>query len=79
MKNVGWRDLNEDQLLVVDCHTTQAFLLSHVSCLVWRNLENNNVDQLINIVLEEYDIGRDIAEYDIQKFINDLKSKKLVS
>ena len=76
--HVGWRHLNEDQILVMDCHTTYAYLISHVSVLIWKNLESSSVEEIVDIVLEEYDINKNIAQNDIREFINSLESKKLI-
>lgn len=77
-KNVGWRNLNEDQVLLVDCLTTHNFLLSHVSALIWRNLENKTIHEIIQVVLDEYDIVESVASNDVQDFLNKLKQKKLI-
>lgn len=78
VRHVGWRDLNEDQVLIVDCQSTQIFLLSHVSSLIWRNLEACSAESIIDKILEEYDINRSIAQQDFEDFIKKIREKKLI-
>lgn len=77
-KSVGWRDINVDQVLVVDCSTTQSYLLTHVSSLIWRNLETCSKEQIIQKVLDEFDINFKVAKNDFEIFIEALKVKKLI-
>ena len=77
-ENVGWRILNDDQVIVVDCQSTQIFLLSYVSSLIWRNLEKCEFNTILDKILDEYDITKEIAKQDLEEFIEKIRNKKLI-
>jgi hypothetical protein len=77
-EHIGWRDLNQDQVIVVDCQTTHIFLLSHVSSLIWRNLETASLENILEKILDEYDISESIAKNDLDDFITKIREKQLI-
>lgn len=54
--------------------------LSESGALLWKEMEHKDVekDDLVDIMLSEYDIDRDTATRDIQVFISDIKDKGIL-
>lgn len=77
-EKIGWRGINQDQILVVDCNLAQVFLLTGVSTLIWKSLEERSLEEIINIILDEYDIVYEVAKEDLLAFIKTLKTKGLI-
>jgi len=54
--------------------------LSESGALLWRKLEQGaEIDELVDLILSEYDIDRDTARADIEEFIAALKEKGLLN
>ena len=53
--------------------------LNHVGAFIWKCLENDTtVNEVINKVVNEYGIDKELAEKDVNSFINKLVEAKLL-
>jgi hypothetical protein len=53
--------------------------LNDVGTFIWKLLENgSDNEQILNAILEEYDVEKEIAERDLKIYIEKLRSKDLI-
>jgi len=53
--------------------------LSDVASFIWEQLtDNNSEDDILNKIIEEYDVSREIAENDLKEFIDELIEKNIL-
>lgn len=78
-KYIGWRFYNKDQVLVVNTEDGNVFILTEVSKIIWEGIVSSFTNQeIVDNILEEYDIRKNIVEADVISFINKLKLKKVL-
>lgn len=52
--------------------------LNDTGAFLWEQLQTDkDVDELVNAMCKEYDIGKDAAKNDVEEFVNTLKSTNL--
>ncbi|MHB8062197.1 MAG: PqqD family protein [Ruminiclostridium sp.] len=53
--------------------------LSESGALLWRKLEeNSSVDEMVELLLTEYDIDRNTAQKDVEEFVEGMKSNSIL-
>jgi len=53
--------------------------LSESGALLWRKLEqNSSVDELVDLLLTEYDIDKATAKKDVEEFVDSMKSSSIL-
>lgn len=53
--------------------------LSESGALLWRRLENGaTIEEMVELLLQEYEIDRDTASKDVEEFIDNMASNKLI-
>lgn len=78
------REIAGEYILIPTGSTTQEFngliTINDVAAFVWKNIEKvNSVDELISMVLDEYDVDEDVARNDIEEFIQQLKKAEMIA
>lgn len=78
------REIAGEYILIPTGTTTQEFngliTINDVAAFVWKNIEKvNSVDELISMVLDEYDVDEDVARNDIEEFIQQLKKAEMIA
>ena len=78
------REIAGEYILIPTGTTTQEFngliTINDVAAFVWKNIEKvNSVDELISMVLDEYDVDEDVARNDIEEFIQQLKKAYMIA
>lgn len=78
------REIAGEYILIPTGTTTQEFngliTINDVAAFVWKNIEKvNSVDELISMVLDEYDVDEDVARNDIEEFIQQLKKADMIA
>lgn len=69
----------DDNLVILDIPTGQYFELNDVGALLWDRLDgSNSVEDLINVVLAEYDIDRQTASTDVEDLLGEMIRAGLV-
>jgi hypothetical protein len=75
-KKFGSRFINDDQVLLLNVFTGQVYILRDVSAIIWSGLEKNHSDlDILDSILNLYDIPKIIAQNDLLAFIESLKEK----
>lgn len=77
------REIAGDYILVPVGNTAMEFngliTLNEVSALLWEKLQNEvSLEQLIDAVLEEYEVDRTTAAQDVEEFVDKLKETKIL-
>lgn len=77
------RKIAGESILIPTWTTTQNFngliSLNGMATFIWENLGKvDSVDDLINLVLDEYDVDYDTAKTDIQEFVKSLQQVGIV-
>lgn len=72
------RSIAGENILVPVGATTQKFngmiSLSETAAFIWENMEKcETVEDMVDLVLEEFEVDRETAIMDTQEFINELK------
>ena len=78
------REIAGEYILIPTGTTTQEFngliTINDVAAFVWKNIEKvNSVDELISMVLDEYDVDEDVDRNDIEEFIQQLKKADMIA
>ena len=75
-KNFGSKTIKSDQELVLNVSTGQIYILNDVSAIIWLGIKKRaSYKEILDSILDVYDIPRKIAQNDLSDFINSLKSK----
>ncbi|MDO4169561.1 MAG: PqqD family protein [Lachnospiraceae bacterium] len=77
------REIAGDYILVPVGNTAMEFngliTLNEVSALLWEKLQSEvSLEQLIDAVLEEYEVDRTTAAQDVEEFVDKLKETKIL-
>ncbi|MDO4943444.1 MAG: PqqD family protein [Lachnospiraceae bacterium] len=77
------REIAGDYILVPVGNTAMEFngliTLNEVSALLWEKMQNEvSLEQLIDAVLEEYEVDRTTATQDVEEFVDRLKETKIL-
>jgi Coenzyme PQQ synthesis protein D (PqqD) len=75
---VAYRNI-EDQVVLIDPEGENVMILTEVGSFIW-NLLDGNMDQalLLDKILEQFDVEREIAEKDLQSFLDQLEERGLI-
>jgi hypothetical protein len=77
--NAAYR-LYDGQATIVLPEHAQVTVLNEVGSLVWDRIDGRRtLDEILESVLQEYDINRDQAERDIAAFVAALREHHMVS
>jgi hypothetical protein len=53
--------------------------LSESGAFLWRRLEKNaSIEEMVNALLDEYDVDRDTATKDVEDFVECMRSNSLI-
>jgi len=68
-----------DETVIVETRAKQLHALNDVASYIWQLLEKpHTVKDIINKIIEQYDIDTQSAEKDVLSFINQLKDRNLI-
>ncbi len=78
-KGMTMRTIAGDNILVPNANTildlNGLFVISETGAFIWNNLESSeNESDIVNKLLEEYDIDRATAEADVNDFLAKLRN-----
>ena len=76
-ENYVLRDIGNEKILIPCGKETRVLngvmMPNEMAVFVWNNIESvSDIDELINLVLSEYDVDEDTAKRDIGNFVNNL-------
>ena len=77
------RDIAGEVVLVPTGQATQQFngliTLNEVAAFIWKNLdEAGTIEQLVKMILDEFEVDQKTAEADVDGFINALKEHDMI-
>ncbi|MDO4977699.1 MAG: PqqD family protein [Eubacteriales bacterium] len=77
------RNIAGENILVPVGATTQKFngmiSLSETAAFIWENLEKcEGIEDMVDLMLEEFEIDRETAEKDTKQFIDELKANGFI-
>ncbi len=80
LENISWKRLG-DRVVAVDTNNGDYYTFNEVASTIWVSLdENKTIDDIVSLILEEYDItDPDAVRRDIETQIADWKEMKLIS
>ncbi len=74
-----WQEM-DDQILVLMPKKNSVHELNTTASFLWKNINGElSVEDLTNLLIEEFEVGLDIAQKDIQAFITEMKAQGLLS
>ncbi len=74
----AWQEV-EGNIVVVTPNTKKIHILSGLGIRVWELLEKPILkSQILDIIVDEYDVSREQAETDMNGFIHELLEKKII-
>jgi hypothetical protein len=77
-KNIAWQMLDEKAVLVSP-KEKRIHVLSGCGGSLWGHLkEEKSVEELVNLICEEFETSKDQAQDDIEKFLEELKSEDVI-
>ena len=77
------RDIAGEVVLVPTGQATQKFngliTLNEVAAFIWKNLDEAGTrEQLVKMILDEFEVDQKTAEADVDGFINALKEQEMI-
>ena len=77
------RDIAGEVVLVPTGQATQQFngliTLNEVAAFIWKNLDEAGTrEQLVKMILDEFEVDQKTAEADVDGFINALKEQEMI-
>lgn len=77
------RDIAGEVVLVPTGQATQQFngliTLNEVAAFIWKNLDEAGTrEQLVKMILDEFEVDQKTAEADVDGFINALKEHEMI-
>jgi len=58
---------------------SNIFFMNPVGEFIWEHLDGKkNLDDIINMITEDFDVSRDIADNDAHEFVTDLQNAGLI-
>jgi hypothetical protein len=67
------------EVVILDVAQGQYFGLANVGTFIWNMLQTpHRVSDIVDRIVSEYDVGREVAEDDLQALLGDLAERGLV-
>lgn len=68
----------DDEIIVFDVVNEKFYEFEEVGSLIWSQIEDKNLNEIIDTICNEYDIDKETVRKDTLSFISDLTDKLLV-
>lgn len=70
----------DDEIVLLSIEAGNYFNLSSVGTRIWEllSIKPSSLDELVERLLEEYDVDRETCMKDVQEFIEEMAAKKLI-
>lgn len=76
--NIIWREVKGEAVLL-DPQEGRYFGLTKVACSFWDKVDGERTTgEIIDLLLKEYEVGKDVLTKDINELIDSLESGKLL-
>ncbi|MBU1708814.1 MAG: PqqD family protein [Proteobacteria bacterium] len=78
-EELTWRDV-DDQMVVLHLPTGKYYTFNEIGRVIWLSLtENKAEEEIIKIIIKEYEVSPEQAQKDIDHFIAGLSASALVT
>jgi len=75
---MAWR-IVDDECIIVDTQGSQATVLNPVGARIWELSDGKRtLKEIVELILNEYDVDRPRAEADAGSFVTELLERKLI-
>lgn len=70
----------DDEVVVMSIEAGEYLTLDSVGSRIWELLSEkpSTVDELVGLLMEEYEVDRETCLNDVQAFIDDMAARKLI-
>ncbi len=76
---ITWQKV-DDAVIVFDLRTSTSVSIDGPGVVIWEALTPGaNLDHLVRVVTERFDVSEEIARLDIHRFLVDLASRRMAS
>ena len=70
----------DDEVVMMNIEKGEYYGLDEIGSRIWQIIENPvTLDELIQVLVEEYDVDRETCRIDVVVFIEELRKKDLVN
>lgn len=77
-KEIDDVDLDGEKVMM-DLEKGRYFMMNQVGSRIWELIENPlEVNEIVNALLQEYDVSRDTCEKEVMNFLNKLNNANLI-
>jgi hypothetical protein len=78
-EDIVWRNL-EGEAVLLNPHTGKYFGMNSVGCSFWEKVDGKNtLTEIINYLLEEYEVTRSVLEKDLTELIDAMLKNNIIS
>jgi len=78
-KDIVWRNL-EGEAVLLNPHSGKYYGMNSVGCAFWEKIDGKaTLETIIEALLEEYDVEREVLEQDIKELVESLENNNLIS
>lgn len=68
-----------DQIVILDTHTEQYYVLNRVGTEVWQLLDGSrDIEAIVTALRTRYDVPEEILRADVTELLEDLKARGLI-
>jgi hypothetical protein len=76
---IAWRVI-DDEAVIVDPKSSVVYPLNPAATRIWQLAEGKySIDEIIDLLLDEFEAGREELEKDVIRFCIELSEKKLIT
>jgi ornithine carbamoyltransferase len=69
----------DDEMVLLDMNSENYFGLDEVAATIWQAMqENESLEDVLEVLLEQYEVEKDVLEKDLFAFVEKLKKSGLV-
>ncbi len=72
------REIGEETIIMAE-DGNDIHVLDEIGSFIWQSIDGiNSIQTILEKILNEYDVSKDIAQKDLFNFLEDLKNKKII-
>ncbi len=68
----------EENLIVFNLRNGTVSRLNSIGKMIWTNIPDKNIDEIIDLIVEKYDAEREQVNKDVKKFVDGLINADLI-
>ena len=67
-----------NSVILYSIHNEKFIELNETSSLIWMNIEGKSIDEIVEIILGQYDVEKEIAHRDVEIIIKEFLEKEII-